>query len=73
MPSSLARRYGQPRPGVDRRIPGAAAALLASATVPVAAPLTYTPRHLAERILADRAALEGEREQVTVLFADLKG
>ncbi len=33
----------------------------------------YTPRHLAERILLQRAALEGERKQVTVLFADVKG
>ena len=31
------------------------------------------PRHLAERILRSRAALEGERKQVTVLFADVKG
>jgi hypothetical protein len=30
-------------------------------------------KHLAERILSTRAALEGERKQVTVLFADLKG
>ena len=37
------------------------------------APLTYTPPHLAEKILTSRAALEGERKQVTVLFADLKG
>jgi class 3 adenylate cyclase len=37
------------------------------------APLRYTPRHLAERILTAKAALEGERKQVTVLFADLKG
>src|SRR5262247_3173523 len=37
------------------------------------APETYTPKHLAERILLSRAALEGERKQVTVLFADLKG
>src|SRR5688572_21597506 len=36
-------------------------------------PDTYTPRHLAERILDSRGALEGERKQVTVLFADLKG
>jgi len=36
------------------------------------APLTYTPRHLAEQILTSRNALEGERKQVTVLFADLK-
>ncbi|MDP3768165.1 MAG: adenylate/guanylate cyclase domain-containing protein, partial [Dehalococcoidia bacterium] len=37
------------------------------------APDAYTPKHLAERILTSRAALEGERKQVTVLFADLKG
>jgi class 3 adenylate cyclase/tetratricopeptide (TPR) repeat protein len=36
-------------------------------------PDSYTPRHLAERILTSRSALEGERKQVTVLFADLKG
>ena len=36
-------------------------------------PEAYTPRHLAERILTSRAAVEGERKQVTVLFADLKG
>jgi class 3 adenylate cyclase/tetratricopeptide (TPR) repeat protein len=35
-------------------------------------PLTYTPPYLSEKILASRAALEGERKQVTVLFADLK-
>ena len=38
-----------------------------------AAPETYTPKHLAEKILTSKAALEGERKQVTVLFADLKG
>jgi class 3 adenylate cyclase/tetratricopeptide (TPR) repeat protein len=38
-----------------------------------ASPKTYTPVHLAERILGDRGALEGERKQVTVMFADLKG
>jgi class 3 adenylate cyclase/pimeloyl-ACP methyl ester carboxylesterase len=37
------------------------------------APLAYTPKHLTEKILASRAALAGERKQVTVLFADLKG
>ena len=37
------------------------------------APATYTPKHLADRILGVRGALEGERKQVTVLFADLKG
>ena len=34
---------------------------------------SYTPKHLAERILTSKSALEGERKQVTVLFADLKG
>src|SRR5262245_53371805 len=38
-----------------------------------AAPQSYTPRYLAEKILQSQAALEGERKQVTVLFADLKG
>ena len=38
-----------------------------------ASPEAYTPKHLAERILTSKAALEGERKQVTVLFADLKG
>ena len=37
------------------------------------APSSHIPRHLAERILTSKAALEGERKQVTVLFADLKG
>jgi class 3 adenylate cyclase/tetratricopeptide (TPR) repeat protein len=37
-----------------------------------AAPEAYTPRHLAEKILSSKAALEGERKQVTALFADLK-
>jgi len=36
-------------------------------------PESYTPTHLAERIVTSKAALEGERKQVTVLFADLKG
>jgi class 3 adenylate cyclase/tetratricopeptide (TPR) repeat protein len=36
-------------------------------------PEAYTPKHLAEKILTSKAALEGERKQVTVLFADLKG
>ena len=42
-------------------------------------PLSYTPKHLAERILAEREALEarkapeGERKTITALFADLKG
>jgi class 3 adenylate cyclase/tetratricopeptide (TPR) repeat protein len=34
---------------------------------------SYTPRHLAEKILFSKNSLEGERKQVTVLFADTKG
>src|SRR5215217_4458826 len=46
----------------------------ASATPrPASSPQDYTPQHLAERIISSRGALEGERKQVTVLFADLKG
>jgi class 3 adenylate cyclase/tetratricopeptide (TPR) repeat protein len=51
----------------------------ASVTAPAPAgtaawtPLTSTPSHLTEKILTSRSALEGERKQVTVLFADLKG
>ena len=40
---------------------------------PVAAPESYTPKHLVEKILGARGTLEGERKHVTVLFADLKG
>src|SRR5262249_26663863 len=48
---------------------------LASAppTPRVAAPGGYTPKQLAGRVLPSKAAIEGERKQVTVLFADLKG
>jgi class 3 adenylate cyclase len=43
------------------------------ADTPSRSPDSYTPKHLAERIINSKAALEGERKQVTVLFADLKG
>src|SRR5499433_3378893 len=36
-------------------------------------PDSYVPRHLAEKILASRQSLEGERKQITVLFADIRG
>jgi class 3 adenylate cyclase/tetratricopeptide (TPR) repeat protein len=45
-----------------------------AATIPrFSSPEGYTPKHLAEKILTSKAALEGERKHVTVLFADLKG
>ncbi|OGL13227.1 MAG: hypothetical protein A3I14_18475 [Candidatus Rokubacteria bacterium RIFCSPLOWO2_02_FULL_73_56] len=46
--------------------PGAPAARFAS-------PAAYTPKHLAEKILTSRSAVEGERKQVTVLFTDVSG
>src|ERR1700730_666156 len=47
--------------------------LRTTATANFAAPDAYTPKHLAEKILTSKTALEGERKQVTVLFADVKG
>jgi class 3 adenylate cyclase/predicted ATPase len=51
-----------------------------SANLPASpSPIAYTPRHLAERILAEQAALaaqgapDGERKTITALFADIKG
>ncbi len=35
-------------------------------------PASYTPQHLAEKILTSRSGLEGERKQVTVMFCDIK-
>lgn len=54
--------------------PAAAAARSASLATPLPeAPAGYTPKHLTEKILGSKASLEGERRQVTALFADLKG
>jgi len=52
---------------------GAPMTVSAATARPSPPPGSYTPKHLAERILTSKAALEGERKQVTVLFADLKG
>jgi class 3 adenylate cyclase/tetratricopeptide (TPR) repeat protein len=47
---------------------------IAPSTIPrFSSPSAYTPRYLADRILTSQTALEGERKQVTVLFADLQG
>jgi class 3 adenylate cyclase/tetratricopeptide (TPR) repeat protein len=58
--------------GCGARVVGVAPAAKA-APAPERAPRDYTPRHLADRILQSRSALEGERKHVTVLFADVKG
>ena len=52
--------------------PPAATPVPVRADAPETVPLAYTPPHLTDKILASRPALEGERKQVTVLFADLK-
>src|SRR5437867_3043262 len=66
------------RPSFAKSVePGCAAPL--GQVVPPRPPAAYTPRHLAERILAEQAALEargapdGERKTITALFADIKG
>jgi class 3 adenylate cyclase/tetratricopeptide (TPR) repeat protein len=52
---------------------GAPVASQVTAEARFISPESYTPKHLAEKILTSKSALEGERKQVTVLFADLKG
>jgi adenylate cyclase len=52
---------------------GAPAATAPGAAGPDRSPAGYTPRHLADKILTTRGALEGERKQVTVLFVDCVG
>ena len=58
----------------DKRFCGSCGTPVAAQPVEkYASPQGYTPKHLAEKILTTRGTLEGERKQVTVLFADLKG
>ncbi len=75
-------RIGAPaQPGEPASPPAAAPALQHEAAPPSApapalrdaAPVTYTPKHLAEKILTSRSAIEGERKSVTVMFADVSG
>jgi len=61
------RRGQSARQQVLRRVRRALVAAAAPSVTPA------PPRHLAERILQSRQSLEGERKQVTVLFADMKG
>src|SRR5215813_7786624 len=44
-----------------------------AATARFASPEAYTPRHLAEKILTSKGAIEGERKIVTVMFSDVSG
>jgi Adenylate and Guanylate cyclase catalytic domain/Double zinc ribbon len=67
-------KCGTPVPAGARFCPECAHPVAAPAEAArFGAPQTYTPRHLADKILTSRSALEGERKQVTVLFADVSG
>src|SRR6516165_7157088 len=63
------RSCGQANPPEARFCNGCGARLTATPAVPE--PRSYTPRHLVEKILTSKGALEGERKPVTVLFADV--
>jgi class 3 adenylate cyclase/tetratricopeptide (TPR) repeat protein len=70
---SVCPRCAQATPDGARFCPACGGRLAAPDTGRFASPGAYTPPHLAQRILDARAALEGERKQVTVLFADIHG
>src|SRR5262250_1905973 len=59
--------------GCGTSLTAARSAPAASAAAAYSSPKVYTPPHLAERIIGGRGQLEGERKQITVMFADLKG
>ena len=71
--SSMCASCGAANPPGHKFCGQCAAPLRTAPTAPSVAPESYTPKYLAEKILTSKAALEGERKQVTVLFADLKG
>jgi class 3 adenylate cyclase len=64
---------GQPVPAGQKFCNGCGHRVAEPAVAAPPAPRAYTPQHLADKILHSRSALEGERKQVTVLFADVKG
>src|SRR5215831_2860249 len=67
------RSCGAVNPSGHRFCGQCAAPLMHVAEPGFGSPASYTPAHLAEKILISKSALEGERKQVTVLFADLRG
>jgi class 3 adenylate cyclase/tetratricopeptide (TPR) repeat protein len=64
---------GAALPSGARFCPACGVAVAPAAPAAIHSPDAYTPRHLADRILTTRAALQGERKPVTVLFCDLVG
>jgi class 3 adenylate cyclase/tetratricopeptide (TPR) repeat protein len=70
---SVCPRCERATPEGARFCPACGSRLAAAEAGRFASPGAYTPPHLARRILDARAAVEGERKQVTVLFADIHG
>ena len=68
-------KCGNPLPPTAKLLPECANPVGGEGATPsrFPSPETYTPKHLAEKIVTSRTSLEGERKQVTVLFADMKG
>jgi hypothetical protein len=68
-------KCGTPLPAAAKFCPECAHPVPArpAAEARFASPESYTPKHLAEKILTSRSALKGEGKQVTVLFADVSG
>jgi class 3 adenylate cyclase/tetratricopeptide (TPR) repeat protein len=71
--ASVCSRCGTALGARARFCPGCGEAVVLAAAGGSDSPAAYTPRHLVEKILTTRGALEGERKQVTVLFADVQG
>ncbi len=71
--ASLCPSCGTANPSGNKFCGQCAAPLSTAAQPRFGSPESYTPKHLVEKILSSRSGLEGERKQVTVLFADLKG
>ncbi len=71
-PRARQKTGAAPGPPAPRRVsPGAGSSPSPGPVLRDTAPVVYTPRHLAERILTTRSALEGEHKRLTVLFGDL--
>jgi len=67
--AKFCNQCGTPTASTPAASPGAGAPPAA----PARHPRAYTPAHLADKILGSRSAIEGERKQITVVFADVKG
>jgi class 3 adenylate cyclase/tetratricopeptide (TPR) repeat protein len=71
--AALCARCGAELPATAKFCNECGQRAVAEATPPARDPASYTPKHLADKILQSKSAIEGERKQVTVLFADVKG